>query len=106
MADTDLTVAAMPIPFKEEPDAHGQAALLLAESILHALVEGKILSTPEAVEVLKTAAEVKVEIATAEGESNKRMNESLELLERMRASFQANEPDGRNVRPIRTLDPS
>jgi hypothetical protein len=44
---------------KGEPDAHGQAALLLAESLIHMLVDIRILSLGQAVEVLQIAAEVK-----------------------------------------------
>lgn len=106
MADTDPPVAVLPIGSIEEPDAHGQAALLLAESMLHALVDSQALSNHEAVEVVRTASEVKVETATAAGESSKRMNESLELLARMRASFQTDEPTGPRVPPLRILDPS
>ena len=70
-----------------EPDAHGQAALLLAESILHALVEGKVLSRVEAIAVVHTASEVKVEVALAEKETSDRMLASLGLLSRIARSF-------------------
>ena len=72
-----------------EPDAHGQAALLLAESILHALVETKTLSVEEALSVIDTTCEVKIEVAENSGESNKRMRESLRLLQSISASFTA-----------------
>lgn len=74
-------------PPPNEPDAHGQAALLLAESILHALIETSVLTIDEAVDVVATAAEVKVEVATLAGESNRRMQESLNLLTRIRQSL-------------------
>ena len=106
MVDTILPVAVSPIGPIQEPDAHGQAALLLAESMLHALVDGEALSNHEAVEVLRIASEVKVETATAAGESSKRMNESLELLARMRASFETDEPTGPRVPPLHVLDSS
>ena len=70
-----------------EPDAHGQAALLLTESLIHTLVAKGQLSVAEAMEVIETAADVKVEVAADAGESKTRMNESLELLGKMRASF-------------------
>ena len=72
-----------------EPDAHGQAALLLAESILHALVESHTLTTVEAVAVVRTAAEVKVEVALESSESKERMIESLNLLSAITKSFEA-----------------
>lgn len=75
-----------------EPDAHGQAALLLAESILHALVETGALSLAEALSVIQTTCEVKVEVAEREGESSQRMHESLGLLLAMANSFAADAP--------------
>lgn len=71
----------------EEPDAHGQAALLLVESLLHALVEKGALSAVEAMAALRTACEVKVEVAEMIGESNARMQASLDLLARIEGSF-------------------
>lgn len=70
-----------------EPDAHGQAALLLAESILHALVETRTLSLEQALSVIQTTCEVKIEVAENTGESNGRMQESLELLRAISASL-------------------
>lgn len=70
-----------------EPDAHGQAALLLAESILHALVETNTLSRADAISVIETTCEVKIEKAERAGESNRRMTESLNLLRDILKSF-------------------
>jgi hypothetical protein len=81
-------------PSAAEPDAHGQAALLLTESLLHMLVETGELTNAQAVDVVHTAAVVKVEVAEAAGESRSRMLESLALLNRMEDSFQADEPAG------------
>jgi hypothetical protein len=79
-------------PVSVEPDAHGQAALLLTESLIHMLVEQGVLTNLEAIEVVHTAAEVKVEVANALGESAKRMNESLTLLAKMQSSFESDQP--------------
>ncbi len=79
-------------PIIVEPDAHGQAALLLTESLMHTLVENGVLTNAGAIQIVSCAAEVKVEVAAAAGESNKRMNESLRLLEKMRRSFEADGP--------------
>ncbi len=76
-----------------EPDAHGQAALLLTESLIHMLVERRAITNTEAVEVVQIAAEVKVEVATSAGESVKRMKESLTLLAKMQSSFESDQPD-------------
>jgi hypothetical protein len=77
-----------------EPDAHGQAALLLTESLIHMLVENRGLTNAQAVDVVHTAGVVKVEVAEAAGESKARMLESLALLTRMEVSFQALVPIG------------
>ncbi len=58
------------------------------------LVETKGLTNAQAVDVVHTAAVVKVEVAEAAGESRSRMLESLALLSRMEHSFQADEPSG------------
>lgn len=73
---------------RSEPDAHGQAALLLAESIIHMLVESGTWSKAEAHSVVQTAAEVKVEVAELAGESRVRMLESLALLARIETSLE------------------
>lgn len=76
---------------RSEPDAHGQAALLLAESILHSLVETNTLSLATALSVIKTTCEVKVEVAERAGESDRRMKQSLKLLHDMSESFKTYE---------------
>jgi hypothetical protein len=81
-------------PAVVEPDAHGQAALLLTESLIHALVDNATLTAAEAVDVVTIAAEVKVEVATASGESQGRMRESLALLSKIMNSFAADRPKG------------
>ncbi|MEN2786757.1 hypothetical protein ACFOKI_01340 [Sphingomonas qilianensis] len=75
------------VPTLLEPDAYGQAALLLAESILHALVEIKTLTPDEALSVIDTACDVKIELAADSGESSRRMRESLGLLQAIAATF-------------------
>ncbi len=83
----DIALKAGSAAASAEPDAHGQAALLLAESILHALVETGTLSLDAALSVIETTCEVKVEVAEATGESNGRMQESLRLLKAISGSF-------------------
>lgn len=87
----------------DEPDAHGQAALLLTESLIHALVDKATLTAAEAVEVVTVAAEVKVEVAKVAGESEGRMRESLVLLAKMAASFEA---DRNSASASRTVLPA
>lgn len=76
-----------PSPRPAEPDAHGQAALLLAESTLHALVEAGLLTAPQALSAVQTAAEVKVDVAAETGESKGRMLQSLGLLTAISQGF-------------------
>lgn len=79
----------MPDGSQLEPDAHGQAALLLIESLIHTLVDARLIDTQTAAATVRSAAEVKVEVAEAAGESEKRMNESLALLQAIETSFEA-----------------
>ena len=72
-----------------EPDAHGQAAILLIESLLHTLVDARVLTLDQVVLAVNSAAEVKVEVAEAAGESSKRMHESLALLQAIATTFEA-----------------
>ncbi len=69
------------------PDAHGQAAMLLVESLLHGLIERSVISVAEAVEIVDTAAEVKQEVAGALGDSPATMRKSLALLEAISTSL-------------------
>ena len=71
----------------DEPDPSGQAALLLAESTLHILVEAGVLSSAQAIDAIQTAREVKGELAEETGESAGTRRESLRLLERIEHSF-------------------
>lgn len=75
-----------------EPDVHGQAALMLAESILHTLIEIGVLTVPEAVEVVSTAMEVRRELAKSAGGSDVTIEKSLTLLSAISASFRSDLP--------------
>ena len=76
-------------PSRDEPDAHGQAALILAESILHTLIETKTFTRSQALLVVQTASEVKIDVAAEIGESRGRMEESLALLSAITLSLEA-----------------
>jgi hypothetical protein len=80
---TDMTNDNHPYPAAgptAEPDAHGQAAILLVESLIYGLVERSIISTSDAIGIVEAAAEVKVDMATDIGESPQTMLRSLNLL--------------------------
>lgn len=68
------------MPPRHEPDAHGQAALILVESILHTLIETKTFTRSQALLAVQTASEVKIDVAAEIGESTGRMEQSLALL--------------------------
>ncbi len=63
-----------------EPDAHGQAALLLVESLIHELVAQSALTPATAVDVIETATNVSREIAEDRGASAETLRTSQSLL--------------------------
>jgi hypothetical protein len=69
------------------PDAHGQAAMLLVESLIHSLIARSVISVAEALEIVKVAAEVKEEVAADLGDSPATMRKSLSLLNAIEASL-------------------
>lgn len=75
-----------------EPDAHGQAALFLLESLLHGLVARKVLAVADAVEIVTIAAEVKEAVAVDLGESEATLEKSLSLLGAIHASLRQDLP--------------
>jgi hypothetical protein len=77
-----------------EPDAHGQAAMLLVESLLHGLIARSVIGVADAIEVVAVAAEVKEEIAADLGDSPATMQRSLAILSSIRLSLE-NDPTGR-----------
>jgi hypothetical protein len=74
---------------RREPDAYGQAALLLVESLIHHLVGRSVISVAEAVEIVQVAADVKAEVAADLGDSPATMRHSLALLESISLSLQS-----------------
>ena len=50
------------------PNGHGQAALLLVESMLHALIENGALSIEEAADVVDNARDVHIELGDELGD--------------------------------------
>lgn len=76
-----------------EPDAHGQAAMLLVESLIHGLIAKSVISVGDALEMLEVAAEVKSEIGVALGDSPATLDRSLELLRSISESLATDVPD-------------
>lgn len=78
---------------RREPDAQGQAAMLLVESLIHGLIARAVISTEEAIEIVDMAAEVKAEVAAELGDSPETMQRSLALLESISLSLKGDAPD-------------
>lgn len=83
------------------PDAHGQAAMLLVESLIHGLIARSVISVDDAIEIVGVAAEVKEEVADELGDSAATMAKSLTLLGAIRASLNNDLPSG-DARPSPT----
>lgn len=79
-------------PRGAEPDAHGQAAMLLVESLIHALVARSALTVAEAIEVVDVAAEVKAESGEELGDTPTTLKRSLALLRAISASLRLDLP--------------
>jgi hypothetical protein len=62
------------------PDSYGQAALLLSESTLHALVEKGVLSPADALDIVETARDVTIETPDEPGETSQIKRSPLALL--------------------------
>lgn len=74
-------------PTDHEPDAHGQAALMLAESILHALIDTSTLSVEGALAVVRVAQEVNAE-GTKAADGPPARKASLALLDQIAISLE------------------
>lgn len=69
------------------PDAHGQAALLLVESLIHGLLERRLITVADAVEIVDVAVEVKADIGGDLGDSPANLRKSLSLLAAISSSL-------------------
>ena len=74
------------------PDAHGQAAMLLTESLIHGLIARSVISVADAVEIVDIATEVKEEVAASLGDSPATMQKSLTLLKAISRSLSVDLP--------------
>lgn len=63
-----------------DPDPHGQAAMLLVESLLHGLIARSVITVADAVEVVEIAVDVNEEVAAEMGDTQATMEKSLALL--------------------------
>lgn len=83
-------------------DAHGQAAFILVESLIHELCENGTLSASEAIEIVERAVEVQEEVAQGAGGAAQPMWRSHMLLtaiaKSLRADGDGNSPVFRRIR--------
>ena len=76
LSDDNVVPVAVPLP-----DAHGQAAMLLIESLIHGLIERRILSVADAVEIVDVATEVQRDTVEELGETPAKLEKSIQLLQ-------------------------
>ncbi len=74
---------------RPSPDAQGQAALLLIESLIHSLLDNGALTKHQALEAIGSAMQVKEESASEEKEPSGTLRRSLGLLINMEQSITA-----------------
>lgn len=74
------------------PDAHGQAALLLVESLVHGLIARDLITVADAVEIVDVAAEVNADVGSDVGDSPARLRKSLGLLDAIGSSLRRDMP--------------
>ena len=91
-------------PFPQKPDAHGEAALLLAESLLHGLIARAILPVAEAIEVVEIAIDAKLQIEDSGTQVARGSPDALRILEGIKLSLGLDIPPLLNV-DRRRIDP-
>ena len=79
--------AARPIDAPHAPDAHGQAAVLLVESLIHGLIARAVLSVEDAIEIVGVASEVNDDIAADRGDTPQATARSRGILGSIGASL-------------------
>jgi len=77
---TDHAAFPSPTTFPPSPDCHGEASLLLVESLIHSLVARSGLSLSEAIEIVQVAIDAQIEISQDRGDDPARLERSLALL--------------------------
>ncbi|WP_373488569.1 hypothetical protein [Blastomonas sp.] len=75
----------------QSSDAHGQAALLLIESLIHGLCENATLLTAEAIDIADRAASVQRDQAAATNDARASMWRSHALLMAISASLRTDD---------------
>lgn len=74
-------------PQTAEPDAYGLAAILLVESLLHALIARSVFTAADAIALIDVALDVKVEIGVDRGGGARVMDAALSHLAAIQQSI-------------------
>lgn len=75
-------------------EPHGEAALLLSESLLHGLIAASLITVRQAADIVANAVEVSQELADVNGSSPDGATSSLALLTAIRSSLAFDLPEG------------
>jgi hypothetical protein len=89
----DHTANDAPPSARLQPDAHGEAAMLLVESMIHGLIAHSAITTAQAVEIVDIAAETKAEIDADLGDTEPRSRSAADILDSISRSLKADLPD-------------
>ena len=69
------------------PDAHGQAAMLLVESLIHGLIARDVISAADAVEIVDIAIDVRIDEASDRNDATSDFRNSVEMLQAISSSL-------------------
>jgi len=83
----------------QKPDAHGEAALLLTESLLHGLIARAILPVAEAIEMVEIAIDAKLQIDDDGAQFARGSQDALRLLAEIKLSLELDVPSPLNIDP-------
>ena len=86
-------------PLPQKPDAHGEAALLLAESLLHGLIARAIVPVAEAIEMVEIAIDAKLQIDDDGAHVARGSRDALRLLGEIKLSLELDVPPPLNADP-------
>lgn len=78
-----------PVPARRPatPDAHGQAALLLVESLIHTLAARSIVPLADAIETVTVAIDARIDIVVDRGDADDTADRAVSLLAAIRSSL-------------------
>jgi hypothetical protein len=86
------------------PDAHGHAALLLVESLIHGLIERSVITVENALDIVETANSVQIDVAEEADGQGAPMWQAHTLLSSIAQSLSYDsEADGDSPPPLRPV---